>query len=138
MPTFRLFIKAGESLNWLADVEAETAEAARATQLLKCLSFEFDPDKSQPLVGPEIKPSGKTCLGISFEVADDAGQPIAAYRRCGWSGNVIPPQADGEPCSWCERTVRNSPQGLLPSFPVTARHVLLPHYNIWEIVQVPE
>lgn len=137
MPTFRLFLNIGDELHWLADVEAESAAAARATQPLQCVSFEFDRETG-PLVGVEIKPSGQYCVGLCFDVADDAGDIIANYRKCGWDNEITAPQISGEKCSECLRIIRDpSPVGVLHSVAVNARYVYFERFKIWQLVQVP-
>ena len=108
----------------------------------------------------DIKPSGARCVGIKFDVPFKSGIPIdnvkvsglehpvsgtystrpASWRRCGWDGHVVPPQANGEVCVCCKRVVDDPPQLTFTEYvfaPAFAMQVYLPQIRGWVLVEVP-
>lgn len=143
MSTFHLYILTGPQLKWLADVEAEDIDSARLQYPeLATVALQFDRE-DKPLIGDPIKPTGQCCVGVSFDITNDAGEVLLQARLCGWDCQIcgwdceiLGNCANGSQCKICKRIVKDRVLGVVYSEPVNARYVYFEQYKIWKLIQV--
>lgn len=109
----------------------------------------------------QIKPSGNTCCGITFEIPAidmtdvhaeklypsqsflDGIIPVSeptAYRVCLWDCTLTAPTENGGNCPNCDRMVKDNDKGVLPEgyfVPVRAVQCYIEQLRCWLLAEVP-